>query len=72
MKFLLLVLVASLSVACSSTEEYKQKMIEGAASCNAICKDNPKISEYSRKAGGGIPLLFMGGMEEKCGCSKEK
>jgi hypothetical protein len=72
MKILLIVLVGSLNVACSSSGELKQKMIDGAATCNAICKDNPKISEYSQKAGGGIPLLFMGGSEEKCGCSRDK
>ncbi len=72
MKHMLLVLVALLSTACSSAGDLKQKMIDGAATCNAICKDNPKISEYSRKAGGGIPLLFVGGSEERCACSRDK
>jgi hypothetical protein len=32
--------------------------------------DNPEISAISSKAGGGIPLLFMGGMEIKCSCNR--
>ncbi len=72
MKRLLLVSVALLSAACSSAGDLKQKMVDSAATCNAICKDNPKVSEYSQKSGGGIPLLFVGGSEERCACSREK
>ncbi|MDH3354387.1 MAG: hypothetical protein OEL79_04150 [Chromatiales bacterium] len=72
MKMLLLVFMVSLSVGCSATADRKQKMIDGAATCNSICQNNPEIGEYSQKMGGGMPLLFMGGMEVKCACSRSK
>ncbi|MEN8132870.1 MAG: hypothetical protein ABFS45_22360 [Pseudomonadota bacterium] len=68
MKILALVVVAAFTVGCSSTNERKQMFIEGAETCNMICMNNPEVGEYSYKAGGGMPLLFMGGMEEKCNC----
>ncbi len=70
MKRYLLVLVVSLMVGCSSKGDLKDEMSDGAASCNDICKNNPEISAYSHKAGGGITLLFMGGMEVKCSCNR--
>ncbi|MDH5721187.1 MAG: hypothetical protein OEZ13_11330 [Spirochaetia bacterium] len=68
MKTILAVLVVLLMINCKST--YTEKMREGAANCNAICKTNPEISEYSQKGGGGMPLLFLGGYEIKCGCAE--
>ena len=70
MKTLLLVLAVSLMVGCSSKGGLKEDMSDGAAICNEICKNNSEISEYSSTAGGGIPLLFMGGMEVKCSCNR--
>ncbi|MDH5718240.1 MAG: hypothetical protein OEZ22_11485 [Spirochaetia bacterium] len=68
MKTILTVLVVLLMINCKSTETERIK--EGAANCNAICKSNPEINEYSQKSGGGMPLLFMGGFEIKCGCAE--
>ena len=70
MKYLLGVLAILLMAGCSSNEIRKAEFSDGAASCNEICRTNPGISEYSHKAGGGMPLLFMGGVEVKCGCNR--
>ena len=69
MKTILIMAVVFGSMGCASTNP-NQKFTEGAANCNSVCKNNPEISEYSHKAGGGITLLFMGGFEEKCGCAR--
>ena len=69
MKTFLLMVVVLVSAGCASTS-CNQKFTEGAANCNSICKNNPAISEYTHKAGGGITLLFMGGLEEKCRCDR--
>jgi len=47
-----------------------QRFAAGAANCNSICKNNPEINKYSSKEGGGITLLFMGSIEEKCECAR--
>lgn len=70
MKIVILVMLAAATIGCSSTDDRKQMFMEGATACNAACMDNPEISEISSKAGGGIPLLFMGGMEIKCRCNR--
>ncbi len=70
MKHFFGILAMSLMAGCSSIEDRKAELSDGAASCNEICRANPGISEYSHKAGGGIPLLFMGGEEVKCGCNR--
>jgi len=72
MQKLVLVSLASFIVGCGSTGEHKRMFIEGAEVCNSICLSNPEVGEYSYKAGGGIPLLFVGKIEEKCNCSEPK
>ena len=62
--------ILSLSFGCSSTPEHRQHIVEGAAICNTTCQDNPEISEYSFKVGGGMPLIFFGGVEQKCACNR--
>jgi len=68
MKILLLVTIMLASVGCQSTGE---RMKECAANCNTICKDNPNITEFAHKSVGGLTLLFVGGMEMKCGCNRK-
>jgi len=70
MKTLLLLLLVTFSIGCSTTPEHEHSLNEGAKICSNICKENPEISEVSVKAGGGMPLLFIGGMEQKCACSR--
>ena len=70
MKSLILILLVVFSVGCSTAPKNEHSIIEGAKVCNNICKDNPEISEISVKAGGGMPLLFIGGMEKKCACRR--
>lgn len=70
MKYFLGVLAMLLMAGCSSNETRKAELSDGVASCNEICRTNPGISEYSHKAGGGMPLLFVGGVEVKCGCNR--
>ena len=70
MKTILLGIVVLASAGCASVPPH-QRFAEGAANCNSICKNNPEINKYSSKAGGGITLLFMGGMEEKCECARQ-
>lgn len=69
MKTILMIGIALFAVGCQSTHDTRD-VTEGAANCNVICKNNPEIREYSYKAGGGLPLLLMGGMEERCTCSR--
>lgn len=68
MKIILLFVCVFVLSACSSTGDHKHSLVEGGKECNTLCKNNPEISEYSVKAGGGIPILFIGGMEQKCAC----
>jgi len=70
MKTVFLILLIGFSVGCSTTSERSHSLKESAVACNDICKANPEISEVSFKAGGGMPLIFLGGMEQKCGCSR--
>ncbi|OGS06407.1 MAG: hypothetical protein A2270_06890 [Elusimicrobia bacterium RIFOXYA12_FULL_51_18] len=69
MKSLLLIVVFLACTGCA-TMTPQQRFAQGAENCNSICKNNPEINKYSSKAGGGITLLFMGGMEEKCECAR--
>jgi len=68
MKTYALLAVVLLTVGCSSPGEEKQMFFEAADACNTICKNNPEINQFSQKAGGGMPLLFLGGMEISCSC----
>ncbi len=69
MKIAVLVMLAAVTIGCSSTDDRKMFM-EGATACNTVCINNPEISEISSSAGGGVPVLFMGGMEIKCRCNR--
>ncbi len=68
MKIWGLAMIMAFSAGCSSTGDDKQEFIDGAKTCNTICMNNPEVGEYSQKLGGGIPLLFVGGMETTCNC----
>lgn len=70
MKIIVLAMLVAFTIGCSTTDDRKQMFMEGATACNTACMDNPEISAISSKAGGGIPLLFMGGMEIKCSCNR--
>jgi len=69
MKILVLVMIATATMGCSTTDDRKV-FFEGATACNTVCMDNPAINEISSTVGGGFPLLFMGGMEIKCSCNR--
>lgn len=68
--FLLAITLLIATTACSSTGENKHELLEAAKQCNQLCEANPKISSYTFKAGGGSPLLFIGGMEQHCSCQR--
>ena len=70
MKIVVLAMLAAVTIGCSSTDDRKQMFMEGATACNTACMDNPEISEISSTAGGGMPLLFIGGMEITCRCNR--
>ncbi len=72
MRILALVMVVAFIAGCSHHNQRKQMFIEGAETCNKICMNNSEVGEYSQKAGGGVTLLFMGGMEEKCNCNRSQ
>lgn len=69
-KISVLVLVSLCVVGCSSNQNKEQMFIEAAEACSTICKDNPSIRQVSSSAGGGLPLLFLGGMETSCQCAR--
>jgi len=68
----LIILLGLTTVACSSPGEEKRAYFESAEMCNKMCKDNPHIAELSQMAGGGMPLLFMGGAAIKCRCKQNQ
>lgn len=72
MKKLVLILFSVFIVGCSSTQERNKEFAKGAEDCKEICLGCPEISEFSVKAGGGVTLLFIGGMEYKCVCTRTK
>ena len=56
-------------IGCASgpkNEEFKA----GVADCAMMCKANPEVKEYSQNQGGGFMLLFFGGEEKKCACTR--
>jgi uncharacterized protein YcfL len=57
-------------VGCSSNQSKEQMFIDAAEACNKVCEDNPSISQISSAAGAGLPLLFLGGMETSCQCTR--
>ncbi len=70
MKIVIAVMLVAVTIGCSTTHDRKQMFTEGATACSTVCLDNPEISEISSTVGGGIPLLFLGGMEIKCKCNR--
>jgi len=72
MKILTLIMVVAFIAGCSNTNQRKEMFIDGADTCNKICINNSKMGEYSQKSSGGITLLFIGGMEEKCNCNRSQ
>lgn len=70
MKTILLgAVLALISAGCQSSSE---RMVQHAATCNNICRDNPNLSQFSAAGGGGLTLLFVGGAEITCGCQQKK
>ena len=67
-----IILMALTTVACSSPGDQKRAYFESAEMCNKMCKDNPHVAELSQKAGGGMPLLFIGGAAMKCRCKQNQ
>jgi len=68
-KTILVTAILTLASGCATStknEEFK----EGAAQCAMMCKGNPEIKEYSQSHGGGFTLLFFGGEEKKCACTR--
>ena len=63
--------LAVLVAGCSSNQSKEQMFIEAAQACNQVCADNPHIDQVSSSAGGGLPLLLMGGKETSCQCHRQ-
>lgn len=61
-----LLIFASGCASSTKNEDFKA----GAAECAIMCKGNPEIKEYSQSHGGGFTLLFFGGEEKKCACTR--
>lgn len=72
MRILALIMVVTFITGCSNANQRKETFIDGAVTCNNICINNPEVGEYSQKVGGGVTLLFVGGMEEKCNCNRSE
>ena len=72
MKTPVLLMFAVVTVGCSSTSDTHEMFTKSVIACDTACKNNPQISEVSSTAGGGAPLLFLGGMEIKCKCHRPK
>ena len=70
MKTPVFLMLAVATVGCSSTSEKHEMFTQSVTACDTACKNHPAISEVSSTAGGGAPLLFMGGMEIKCKCHR--
>ena len=69
MKTMIATALVMLATGCASgpkNEEFKA----GVADCALMCKANPEVKEYSHSHGGGFTLLFFGGEEKKCACSR--
>ena len=69
MKTMIATALAILATGCASgpkNEEFKA----GGADCAMMCKANPELKEYSQSHGGGFTLLFFGGEEKKCACTR--
>lgn len=64
--------LALLFISCSSQKKNKEDWLESSKKCNQICIDNEKVQEVTFKAGGGLPLLFLGSFEAKCVCDRSK
>jgi len=56
---------------CSANQSQEQMFIEAAQACNQVCADNPHMVRVSSSAGGGLPLLLMGGKETSCQCHRQ-
>jgi len=67
MKIVWTSIVLLLMAGCSHHDD-DLNIRQGIAECNTACVNNPNVKTYSVKAAGGIPILFFGGMEQKCGC----
>lgn len=61
-----LALIATGCATSPKNEEFKA----GIADCAMMCKANPEVKEYSQNVGGGFILLFFGGEEKKCACTR--
>ncbi|MFT6094303.1 MAG: hypothetical protein ACJA2D_001971 [Pseudohongiellaceae bacterium] len=64
----ILLFVSVFMVGCSSNQSKEEMFSDAAKACNNICDANPSVSQVSSSAGGGLPLLFIGGMETSCQC----
>lgn len=72
MKLTILGIMLLVLSACATGGGEKMSIQQGVAQCNAACEKNPNVAEFSSKAGGGMPLLFFGGMEQRCRCKDIK
>jgi hypothetical protein len=69
MKTMIAIALVMVVTGCASgpkNEEFKA----GASDCAMMCKANPEVKEYSQNQGGGFMLLFFGGEEKKCACTR--
>ncbi|MFV2058401.1 MAG: hypothetical protein ACC707_18205 [Thiohalomonadales bacterium] len=71
MKIAILIMLVMVTLGCSTTDDRDQIFTQGATLCNSICMGNPAIHEMTSTAGGGMPLLFVGGMTLSCKCVRE-
>jgi hypothetical protein len=65
-----LLCISLLAAGCSSNQSKEEIFIDAAKACSHVCEEYPNISEVSSSAGAGLPLLFVGGMETTCQCSR--
>ena len=63
-----LALVGTLT-ACGSTGDTGELLLDGAQACSTVCTSHPDVDAFSYRAGGGVPLLFLGTVEASCRCA---
>lgn len=69
-KVFILPFASLLLIACSSNQNKHEYFTEAAMACSNVCENHPEISELSSSGGIGSPLLFIGGIETSCKCSR--
>lgn len=64
----LLALLAVSVSACSTTGDQAAMLLDSAQACERVCTSHPDVAHIGYKAGGGLPLLFIGTVEGQCSC----